>query len=90
MQESVNYIELEQAVQRIEDLTVKVKTSLETIDKVIEENINSGVGIRDSASAEHYKERWQKEREEFPKIIEIFTHQSKNLQAYLKNMQNVE
>ncbi len=86
MQENINYTELEQKLIKIKTLTENVQVSLNIMNDVICENINSGVGIWDSPSAKTYRDRWTNLSEDFPKIIEIFTTQEKNLETFINNM----
>lgn len=90
MQENINYTELEQTLNNIKNLTEKVNKNLYTINNQIEENIASGEGIWDSQLASNYKKRWQNITEEFPKIIDTFMIQEKNLELYINSMKNVD
>ena len=85
MQENINYNELEKSLNKIKDLSEKVKYNLMCIDSIIEENINSGVGILDGNSGELFKKRWDYLKEDVPSSIETFINQANNLELFISS-----
>ena len=90
MQENIELQELEKSLINLKTLTEKMSRNLENVNREIRENINSGVGVWDSATAELYRGRWESLMEEFPSIIETFSHQETNLEQFIENMKKVE
>lgn len=90
MQENIDLIELEQTLQNIENLTLKVENNLRAIDNAVKDNINSNQGIWDSNAAEDYKKRWETLAEEYPKVLKTFEIQKKNLEKYINSLKKVD
>ena len=90
MEENIQFTELEQSLLNLRQLTDKITKNLDNYNRIITENINSGVGVWDSEMAGFYRQRWESVMEEFPSVIEIFQTQSSNLEQYIKNMKGVD
>ena len=86
MQENINFIELEKSLNRLKNLTESVSRNLTEVNSIVNENVNSGVGVWDSTQAALYKERWNQLSEEFPEIINVFQKQEANLLSFITNM----
>ena len=86
MQENINFTELEKSLNKLRDLTENVSHNLTEINQIVNENVNSGVGVWDSMQASLYKERWNQLSEEFPEIINVFQKQESNLLSFITNM----
>ena len=90
MQENINIVELEKSLQNIKELTEKMTRTLVNVNSIIKENVNSGIGIWDSQTADVYRTRWESLMEEFPGIVLIFNQQASNLEQLINNMKKVE
>ena len=86
MQENINFTELENSLNRLKNLTESVSHNLMDINSIVNENVNSGIGVWDSMQAALYKERWNQLSEEFSEIIHIFQTQESNLFSFINNM----
>ena len=66
-------------INEINELTALTKSSLNNMDNLIKDNINTNKGIWDGESASIYLKEWEKISEEIPELVEIFEKQAKNL-----------
>ena len=85
MQEKIDYAELEKSLIKIKELSEKVKSNLLCIDSIIDENINSGVGILDGNSGELFKKKWDYLKEDIPTSIMTFQNQVDNLELFISS-----
>ena len=90
MQENVELNELEISLITLKTLTEKMSKNLNNMNNLIRDNINSGVGVWDSQTAELYRIRWDSLAENFPDVINTLEQQSTNLEEFIKNMKKVE
>ena len=88
MQESINFKELELSLNKLKELTDNVSNTLNTVNIIVNDSVNSGIGIWDSTQASIYKEKWNQLSEEFPEIINTFQKQELNLLSFINNMKN--
>ena len=90
MNENVELNSLETSLNNIKTMTEKLTHSINNINRLIIENVNSGVGVWDSESAEYFRTRWDNLMEEVPTVIEIFKSQESNLDKVVQNMKSIE
>ena len=84
----INKIEFQTIESKLNNLNTTIDrctSSLQKMDSLVRENINSGKGIWDGESASQYKNDWENISEEIPKIIELITTQASNLETLLKS-----
>lgn len=90
MQENIEINNLETSLNNIKQLTEKLTHSVNNINALIEENINSGIRVWDSESASRFRARWDNMMEEIPMVIETFKAQEANLENVIKSATNIK
>ena len=90
MNENVELNSLETTLNNIKTMTEKLTHSINSINELIVENINSGVGVWDTSSANYFRTRWDNMMGEVPAVIETFKSQENNLEKVVKNIKSVE
>ena len=88
MQEKINFEELDNSLNNIKSLTETIRANLTGIDNIINENINTGVGILDGNSGEVFKKKWELLREDIPSIFDALSIQENNLETFINTMKN--
>jgi len=90
MEEKIEFVELEKSLLRLRQLTEKMNHALTSMDILIKDNINTGVGIWDSEQAALFREKWELLSQDFPDIMNTFQHQQSNLDLFITNMKKTE
>lgn len=86
----INFQEIEKTINNIKVLSDTVRSNLQGIDNLITDNVATGQGIWDGASATNYKEKWSILSEKVPTYINMFEEQATNLENYLKIISKTE
>ena len=90
MQENIEFNELETTLTNIRILTEKLTRSVNNVNILIQENVNSGIGVWDAESAAGFRKRWDTLMEEVPLVLETFKSQETNLEQVVQNMKTTE
>ena len=88
-----NSIELEEAKKTVELLKESANTasnSLNKIDEIIEEKVNSGIGIWDGLTAAEFKNEWREVSRDIPDYINDFYKTINNLSLVIEKMNVVD
>ena len=80
----IEYEELKNKINEVNDLTTKVENNFKTIDNIITENINTGKGIWDGEEAQNFKNEWSNLKENIPNIVDIYKKQAQNIENVLE------
>lgn len=83
----VQFNEINNILKNIETTSEQVKTALTNINNLINDTINSGVGIWDGASAETFKSKWNELAADIPTFITTFEKQGNNVRTLLEKTQ---
>ncbi len=86
----INFQEVEKTINNIKVLSDNVRSNLQGVDNLITDNVATGQGIWDGASATNYKEKWSDLSEKVPTYINMFEEQATNLENYLKIITKTE
>ena len=93
MEKALNIIDTEninKKVIEIKNLTDKVATNFDNFNTMIEEMVDTGIGVWDGESAHNYKISWQNFSQKIPTFVTAFETQINNLQVLLeKNNEDV-
>ena len=80
----IEYEELKNKINEVNDLTTKVENNFKKIDNIITENINTGKGIWDGEEAQNFKNEWSNLKENIPNIVDIYKKQAQNIENVLE------
>jgi uncharacterized protein YukE len=86
----INFDQVKKMLNQVEEISTTASTSLMNIDKIINETVNSGLGIWDGTSACEFKERWTNISSEIPTLIKYLQSQTNNLKIMLEKAKNIE
>ena len=75
----IEYIELENKVKQIEELSNTVENTFKKMDYLVSNNVNSGKGIWDGEEAGNFKNEWEELKESIPEVTNIFRTQANNI-----------
>ncbi len=84
-----NSLELENAkatLQRLKDEADRIKTNLNKIDGMIQDKVNTGIGIWDGQAATEFRAQWSNVASEIPSYIQDFNNQVNNLSAAIEEL----
>lgn len=90
-QNKVEYDLLESNVNNIDTYSDEVNTALQTLNRMIQANVNSGAGIYDGAYARDYKDNyWDPFAAKFHSFYEMCKASSTNLRGEIDRMRRVD
>ena len=88
MKDSIDLEKLKEKINNIDYLQEQAISSLNDMNNIINDYVNSGRGIWDGEDASEYKEEWNKKIEELPSSVEnIFQEQKEILKKTISSLQ---
>lgn len=87
---TLQYTEVSNAITRIETLTDSVKTTLDNINNLITDTVNTGQGVWDGQSANSFLSKWNDFAYDIPSFVAAFRKQANNVQTILDKTQAVD
>lgn len=86
----IEYAELTNKLKEINMLSIKAESSMKKLDNLIENNINTGIGIWDGESASEFINRWNSVKDEIPTITNILRTQTDNIKNMIDKNKEIE
>ena len=88
MKDSIDLEKLKEKINNIDYLQEQTISSLNDMNNIINDYVNSGRGIWDGEDASEYKEEWNKKIEELPSSVEnIFQEQKEILKKTISSLE---
>ena len=88
MKDSIDLEKLKEKINNIDYLQEQAISSLNDMNNIINDYVNSGRGIWDGEDASEYKEEWNKKMEELPLSVEnIFQEQKEILKKTISSLE---
>ena len=91
MKDSIDIEKIKEKINNIDHLQEQAVSSLNDMNNIINDYVNSGRGIWDGEDASEYKEDWNKKMEELPSSVEnIFQEQKEILEKTISSIEKTK
>ena len=84
MSNTLNYVEAQASLEKLKKLAETVRSSLNGMNALIQDNVNSGAGIWDGTSAAAFTMKWNDISNEIPTYCMYLENQINNLSTFIK------